>query len=450
MKIFFLIVFFLFCLSPLILQAGGPIVVAPSGDPASWVSPISLHPEAGVCATFSNANMRTKIDDNLTEVENVSGVSLSFSIVSGAIAVDVNSSNFNNFYVDEASDPGLNDSLNPVIYDDDGEIIASLFGISQKFIVLGFAGPDGFTSDFSTIVDGQGIFNCRCLAGNPVFNTQDSDEDSCANTGTTFSVAQLDFTMTHELLHMVGLDHTQVNQSLASSCNTAVAGDCDDLPIMYPVIVDAADQLTLQRDDEVALLGLYGLSNLTNGGCTVTGALEDRNGNALRCADIQASTGDTADTIATVSGYFAPYEDKNGDGFSDGAGECLSDCGDFILRGLSVGKTYLLTVNPITSTFIEDSKVGPCRNGQITGIIAEAIASIACSSAGQMFALGTIATSSSGGVDGDGGGSDSSSGCGLSTQEARFEVTYLWIVVGVFLFLVLWRRRHVLEMEIHS
>lgn len=436
--------YFLFPVSCFLLlassaQAGGPISVAPDGTSSAWGNTIALHPEAGTCGSFSNAQMVTKIETNLANWENVSGIDLTFNITTGTITTDVTAANYTSFFVDSNDDVGLNDSINPVVFDDDGGIVADLFGSSARFSVLGFAGPDGFTDDFLTIADGQAFFNCRCLA----------DNLNCGSV--VFSEDDLDFTMVHEVGHMIGLDHTQVNEDEADAsdnCSTTVAGDCTGVPTMYPQSVDADEQITPTRDDEVALQALYGATSLANNFATVVGTLVDSSGKALRCADVQAIPSSTDDTIAIVSGINAPNEDLDGDGFTDGDGECLSDCGDFTLQGLDPDQNYNLLVVPISSRWTGGSSISPCSTGQISGIQEELIQALSAAdlSAGGTVALGTITTISTGGIDeggsgGDGDGDESGSsgsgggsgGCSLAHAKASssFMFMMLFVVLGM-------------------
>ncbi|MDO8520252.1 MAG: hypothetical protein Q7T11_08845 [Deltaproteobacteria bacterium] len=406
--------------------AGGPISVSPSGTAAKWDSPISLHLETGVCGSFSNADMADSLEVNLAYWEDITGISLGYDIDTDSITVDIDVNNYEDYVVETSSDPGLQDSLNPVIFDDTGEITDAIFGEDQYLSTLGFASADGYSdSALTMIADGQAVFNCRCLAGNgegdcPYCAGNDCDcsenelgqcddctGDDCETV--LFTTEDLDFTMTHELGHMTGLDHTQVNQALASGCDVDQAGDCDDLTTMYPISVDAADQVTPARDDEVAMLTLYGLSTLQNNFCTVTGTLLDGDGNPLRCADIQAETDDSADTIAVVSGIFASHDNN--------IEECLSDCGDFILRGLDPSKNYTITVKPISSQWTGGSGIFPC-DPQLSGIEEQEIDSFSAGdcAGGATRALGDVETDSTGGVDDDDDDDDSSSasaGCSL-------------------------------------
>ncbi|OGQ07018.1 MAG: hypothetical protein A3G32_07425 [Deltaproteobacteria bacterium RIFCSPLOWO2_12_FULL_40_28] len=374
-------------------QAGGPITVAPaSGTSSAWASgDISLSPEGGTCGSFTRTEMITKIETNVAYWTDVSGISLTIILDTADITDDVTSCNYTDYYVDSSDDAGLTDSINPVIFDDDAEIVAELFGSGNQYVVLGFAGPDGFTSNYETMVDGQAFFNCRCLSGNP--------NGDCPG-GITFSEDDLNFTVTHEIGHLIGLDHTQANQALAEAgCNDAVAGDCDDIPTMYPQSVDPADQISPARDDEVAILSLYGLATMNAASCTVTGSLTDARGRPLRCMDVQATTSNTADTITYVSGSNAVYTDSDSDGYSDDDGECTSSCGAFTLRGLSPSKTYTVRARPVDADWISGSSVGPCVHGQLTGVQVETLATITSGTcvAGATSAQGTISTSSCGG-----------------------------------------------------
>ena len=162
---------FLSLFIPLAGRAGGPFVVNDEGVASTWdtsdTTPITIHPESGACATFSNDEMIDKIDENISVWSDIAGVSLSFAIVEGELG-SVDAGNYETFVVDSASDPGLTDGLNPVIFDNDGGITDDIFGECNRFVVLGFAGPDAFAADsnFGEIIDAQGVFNCLCLPGN--------------------------------------------------------------------------------------------------------------------------------------------------------------------------------------------------------------------------------------------------------------------------------------------
>lgn len=378
------------------MKAGGPYFVTSLGEPVAWdSSPISIHIESGSCGPFSNEEMLLQIEEPLDAWSEATGGLLTFNVLEGVIG-SVDGTNYNDYFFDEVdtSDDDDSDSINPFVFDDDGEITQAIFGPSlgsqAKFVVLGFASPDGYGSEDATISDGQIFINCVCVEGN--------NSDICSSSDSEDSVL---FTMTHELGHMLGLDHTQVNQNIAEgACDDTVSGDCDAVPTMFPQSVDAPDQNTISRDDTVALLTLYGLTDLENNFCTVIGELTDSDGNPLRCADVQATTSTPSDTIASVSGVFAPATDLDGDGYTDGENEVTSECGDFILRGLDPSLSYTITVKPIDSSWRNGSGINPC-NPQLSGIVEKEVATIDAGecSAGATLDLGILPTDSTGGLE---------------------------------------------------
>lgn len=387
-----------FFLTARLSWGGGPLFINASGEPAAWdnASAVSYHPETGTCATFTNAEMLDKIETNISAWTDVSGVLLTFTAVTGEIG-SVDSTNYTDFYSASVGDTAAEDGFNPVIFDDDGEIVDDLFGLGNKVSILGFAGADSFSDDGTEILSGEALFNCFCQADNP-----NDDTGACADAEVVFTEDDLDFTMVHEFGHMIGLDHTQVNESLISTCDPEVADDCDSLPTMFPVSVDPADQITPSRDDEIALLALYGDGLWEGSFCTMTGSVTDSDGNDLRCADVQAETDDPADTVALVSGVYAVTDDL----------ECLSGCGDFILRGIDPAKHYTITVKPVDPFWVGGSGINPCLNGQPEGVVEEIIGDSADCTAGGTVDLGAITTTSTGTGGTTTGGSDAATVCG--------------------------------------
>lgn len=478
---------FLFLTSYFVLPtssfAGGPINTSTLGEPSFWAMPLSLHVEGGVCGDFTNAEMIDRIEENLSVWEDASSGNVTFSLVQNQLigttidaGDDVNGDNYEEIFVNSSSDPGLNDSLNPLVFDNDGTITDAVFGTCAHFSTLGFAGPDGYVEDdFHQIGDGQAYFNCRCLQGNsngPCIITP-SCADILNDAGNSVTAGQLvvhsdddnKMVIRHEVGHLLGLDHTQVNQTMADgSCSSLDSdadgggGDCDDVPLMYPEAVDAPDQITAARDDEVAILATYGLSDLQNSGCTVTGTLIDADGSEMRCADVQATAtnGDTSETISFISGYYAPYSGSR-------EFDTTSDEGDFSLFGLDPAVNYTIKVVPIDANWISGSSVGPCASAQPTDIDEETIATltngvlrdadnntIGTCSVGSAVVMGNIQTlsdptyassssSSSGGSSSS--TSSSSGGCRLiwansankDTQGSFWLIGFLGFALVVFL-----------------
>lgn len=423
-------------------QAGGGFIITTDGTPSVWdnSATIAVHPEtsaAGTCGSFTNDEMIAKVELDLATWSDVVEADISFDVVSGDLG-SVDGDNYGEFLVgvsgSEDDTAAANDGINPIIFDDDGDIIASVTGEpTQRFRVLGFANPAGFSSDFSEIRDGQAVINCRCLEGN-------ANGDCTVGAATvTFAEDEVDFTIIHEMGHFLNLDHTQVNDHLNDNDFT----DDEELPTMYPVSVSPTEQRTLQTDDKMALAHLYPSATVDADTCTLTGTLLDADGNELRCADVWAVTGDDADTVAFVSGAEAENSDDNGDGDSDDEGECISGCGDFELR-LPAGKAYTIKVMPINADFTGGSGISPCVEEQLDTIVEEEIGEITAAQcvAGAQLAFATdVTTLSTGGVVASGStGSSSSSGCVLRAG-AKSDQNYRLIYLGGLFFLWLGMKR---------
>jgi len=97
------------------------------------------------------------------------------------------------------------DGINPVIYDSDGSIIDTLLGTGASNSVLGFAGSAYFLAPTCQYAEGRAVINGKM----PV------------------SDATMSVVVAHEIGHLIGLDHTQLDssQGLASGA----------YPLMYPL-----------------------------------------------------------------------------------------------------------------------------------------------------------------------------------------------------------------------
>lgn len=395
---------------PFTVLAGGPLYLTASGTASVWdnTEAISYHPESGSCGPFSNAEMLTKLEDDLAAWTDLTEVNLDFSQVTGEVTLMDSTSYTTFFYTGTSEESDLDktvDLVNPIIFDDDAGITAEVAGEENQYLLLGFASPVGFSDDDSEITDGQAVINCRCLEGHDSGACLLDDESTV-----TYTEDQLDFTIVHEMGHFLNLDHTQVNIDLYDNGDDS---DDSDIPIMFPVIPDTVDVLAARRDDLVALADMYPADEFAATGCVVTGDLLDAEGNELRCADVWAETDDLTDTVSTVSGTFAVTSDDNEDGDTTDSGECTSSCGFFSLF-LETGKDFTLTVKPIESTFVGSSGMGPCRSSQLETIDLEDIATVSSAqcSGGTTLYLGEFTTTSTGGVgettSGAGGGGESS------------------------------------------
>ena len=406
-QIFFLIFTFLFCGFAF---AGGPFLVTEDGIVLFWdnESPVNYHPELGSCGPFSNADMKTKIQNLLANWSDLEEVDLSFNEVSGSLT-DITGDNYLSYFSDGSLTTNdvnaRSDGLNPIIFDDDGAIIESLAGSANVPFILGLAGIANSESD-GEITDGQMILNCKCLANHPF--------DQCSVNGSISEVDEetLNFTILHEVGHFLNLDHSQANADYYSN------GDTDDdiyLPVMFPFAFETSVGILPRQDDVHSLAYIYPSEDFLAERCLVTGQLLDTDGNALMCADVWAQTTDDTDTISWVSGSLASGSDSNSDDDIVDTDECTADCGKFEMY-LETGKDYTFTVKSINENFISGSGINPCFNTQLTTIEEEEIASITSAqcTAGSTIDLGSITTTSTSGSTSSSGSTDSTGDSGSS------------------------------------
>jgi hypothetical protein len=217
------------------------------------------------------------------------------------LPTDVTTANYSGYF------NSFSDRLNPVIYDTDGSIVDTLLGVGAKNSVLGFAGS-GYSSSTCQYAEGRAVIN-------GYLNVSDS----------TMSIV-----IAHEVGHMIGLDHTQLDntQGLAST----------NYPLMYPIAYRTA--LSLHEDDASWVTALYPDATATVMYGELTGTLRQADGvTAVRGANVWAQEVNTRKVYSVVSDYL-----RQGNGF---------------FRMLLPAGTYTLHAEAIQGGFTGGSSVGP-------------------------------------------------------------------------------------------
>jgi hypothetical protein len=218
------------------------------------------------------------------------------------VPVNITASNYSG-YLNSSSD-----GLNPVIYDTDGTIIDALFGAGNRNSVLGFAGSSWYGSP-----------TCRYAEGRAVINGY-----------INVSEAVLSNVVAHELGHLIGLDHSQLDssQGLAAS----------NYPLMYPTAYRSLS--TLHDDDVSSVTALYPESNVAATFGTLTGNLRTTGGTAVRGANIWARDVSNASRVYSVVSDFL----TQGTGY---------------FRMLVPPGTYTLHAEAVAADHFSGSSVGP-------------------------------------------------------------------------------------------
>jgi hypothetical protein len=205
---------------------------------------ITFRPDAGSLGSLTHADAVIRVAAafdtwNSIDVFTVfAGAPLPHDVDAAGTA-STNPAHWLNYYrVDDAS------NVSPVIFDDDGSIIDSLFGAGARFDILGVAGLDTPTAVSTEIFEASIILNGAfydgaTLPGSPPDITLD----------------ELQAVMVHEVGHFLNLDHSVLNHEQAAD---GKAANDVYVPTMYPLAVtDEAQLATLHADDEMALQMLY-------------------------------------------------------------------------------------------------------------------------------------------------------------------------------------------------
>ncbi len=285
--------------------AGGPMSVCSNGTPIKFpgAGNIVLNYDLGGLGTRTKAQADAFVTTAVSIWTNVA----TSTVVLGRgpdMPVDVTTANLATYYPNSAAN--TSDGLNPVIYDTDGSIIDSIFGAGAKNNLLGFA-----TARFANCQFTEGV---AFVSGfKPVSDT---------TLGVVFA---------HEIGHLMGLDHSQLDnsQGIAASAN---------YPLMYPVANRGS--LTLHEDDVAAVTLLYPDPSLNTVYGQITGTFVLGDGvTPVRGANLWAAETATGKVYSVVSDYL-----KQNTGF---------------FRILLPAGTYTLHAEAVQSNFIGASSVGP-------------------------------------------------------------------------------------------
>jgi len=220
---------------------GEAVVWNPAAMPIQYrvdPGPLSVNPTTKA-AVITNSAGRTRVASMFSVWSSVSTAKISFNYAGTIVAAgsyvegaDVATmAQFND--VSGSCDVG---TQSPVVFDADGSLTIEL-GMDQS--VIGFAGP--------CVMDDAGHINAAMV----VMNGKMQDG---VNTQTNWELpsASFDEAITHEIGHLLGLGHSQINHNAASWCTPDELGG---LPLMYPYVTCEARSkigLPMLASDDVA------------------------------------------------------------------------------------------------------------------------------------------------------------------------------------------------------
>ena len=375
-----------------IASAGGPYVH--NGAAARWQDDtLKWCIDSGKLASdVSNATATTWIKDlftlwsnaKLTTATNTQVASTVFkSQFVKTIAEDLTEANFMDF-----EDPEC-----PVIIalDETGAII-ELFGEGRSDDYLGVSAPSVVDEATNVIKGGWIVYNGKMLSNTLLGSSAEERQK-------VFKASVL-----HELGHVLGLDHTQVNYSTLKNCSLGSCSSGSNLaPTMYPKLVSSL-QATPHYDDRITISWIYPSAGFESEFCTITGEIFDDAGRPLKGVNVIATnTQSSADTRSFVSGVLN--------------NECVGDS-RYYLHGIKPNIAYKVTYEPLAAEFTGASGFEPLDSppsGFATGVIEtpQEESTVKCTAGGQTIemAAATIDTSNPCGnassTTGDGSNGDS-------------------------------------------
>ncbi len=240
------------------IHAGGPRSVNGVGQPMAWntVAPVRYNPDQGPLGQLNNASARALLAQAFAVWEAgpagitfTEGPLLSFDVNANGFPYS-NPAHFRNVYRVHG------DGRSPVIFDNNGAIIDSIFGIGARFDILGVASIDNPIGVDTQITGASIVINGLFYdgVGMPV-----SPDD--------VTLEGLKAAMVHEIGHFINLDHSYLNHEMALDDNP---GNDKYVPSMFPLAaLDEAALASTNPDDERAAQNLYPAGS----GQTISGAV---------------------------------------------------------------------------------------------------------------------------------------------------------------------------------
>ena len=293
------------------LQAGGPIssrgleptVYKPNRFPLVYLT------DQGALGAFSNQEAVALANFAFGEWEDLSTAAISFSY-SGNLDRDVTSAT-------DALISGptqFSDGIFPVVFDANGSITDARIGAGASNQVYGFA--TSFTPDGTEFAEGLVVINGRLTTRpdvEPIYRE----------------------VITHEIGHMLGVDHSQI-------------GVGAEFSLMYPTVLTNIANIGFDPDDRAAISTLYPAANYLASVGSIEGTLTTSDGRPLSGVNVVAINTANGDAYSTVSDYYSGpspnYRNKPG------------KSGAYRIDGLPPGD-YYVKIESIKPVFVSGSSV---------------------------------------------------------------------------------------------
>lgn len=394
MKSLFWALVFVF-LAPL-ARAAGPILVDTevTGLPVLWKDGIvHINLESGSNATLgvlSNAQAVALVRELFADWQDITiddVPTVDVTLIEGSPLGSVDAGNLNDHFTycppgkacPTENPPFISGSArtgeSPVLFDDDGSITDAIQGKGASLSILGFAGPRVVEREDGVLVitEGQAVLNGKFINGVDAASDPEVPVDEFK--GAIF----------HEIGHMIGLDHTQVNLGSAVKFLKGDESESEAIPTMFPLFIDGSAQLTPHFDDAVAISSLYPAPAFRSDFCTLQGKAFRSDGRTeLQGVNVIASN--SADALLKATSFVS------GALYTGASTDCEAPAGSFLLAGLSPGSAYSVSFEPISQVFTGGSSVEPCDPPQADFDASTLPGSFSCGGGGEIITAGSEAS----------------------------------------------------------
>ena len=176
-----------------------------------------------------------------------------------------------------------NDNRNVIIYDATGEVIGAPEGTGVIAIARVINNDDGLITDVDIVFNGR------------------DHQFSIEENNTPEDLTDLHGVMTHEIGHLLGLDHSPL------------VGEPEERPTMYPYNTSSAprEERSLEADDLAGITAIYPVEGLTGG---VRGQVLHADGPAFGVHVVAYQAGTEMFVASSLSGTAGDQKGANGDG----------------------------------------------------------------------------------------------------------------------------------------